>query len=587
MTIMLRRKALGASAMAALLMSTSHAALAEEFSLGEGVTATTNVILRAGVSFRTEDPDPYNYSAANGARVGLVGTSTGRAAADTQDDGTLNFEKGDVVSAPVSVLADVDFNFDNTWGIFLRGKAVSDLALEFRDVQHGHGPTGFQRGKRLDDSEFDNLASFTHAELLDAFVYADFDIGETPLTVRLGRQVVSWGESALIQGGINTINPVDVSAFRRPGVELKEGLLPVGMLYANVGVTDNLSIEGFLQYEWQKTVLDGCGTYFSSVDVLDGGCEVTMLGGALGGFNDAQALAIGGFEQRGATRDPDQYAIEQFGVAARYYSAGLDTEFGAYYHRTHAKTPSLVFSQGATDVPTVAPAQYYDEYAEDIDLFGLSAATNVFGVAVAGEVSYRPEQPVSYNTNQTNGALLNTLLATGATAASPLFNGTFVPGSERAEQLKGQVSVTKFFDRVLGAARWTVLAEGGFEHLDFDSAAPGISYGRGSVFGNPDVTGYGGTVTPFSYGYRLRFIGSYPDVAYGVNVTPSISWNHDIDGTSSDGQFNDNRKGIGLGVKFDYLTTYQLDLSYTNFFDGDYDVLTDRDFVSASARVQF
>jgi hypothetical protein len=65
--------------------------------------------------------------------------------------------------------------------------------------------------------------------------------------VRLGKQVVSWGESTFIGGGINSINPIDVSAFRRPGAEIKEGLIPVNMFYVSQSLTDNLSAEGFYQ----------------------------------------------------------------------------------------------------------------------------------------------------------------------------------------------------------------------------------------------------------------------------------------------------------------------------------------------------
>ena len=102
-----------------------------------------------------------------------------------------------------------------------------------------------------------------------------------PLDLRVGRQVASWGESTFIQNGINSINPVDVSAFRRPGAEIKEGLLPVAMVTIAAGLTDALSVEAFYQLEWEKTVIDGCGTYFSTADVAGTGCNVVTLNGQL------------------------------------------------------------------------------------------------------------------------------------------------------------------------------------------------------------------------------------------------------------------------------------------------------------------
>ena len=119
--------------------------------------------------------------------------------------------------------------------------------------------------------------------------------------MRLGRQVVSWGESTFIQGGLNSSNPFDVNALRRPGASLKEGLLPVGMLYVNAGVTENLSIEAFYQYDWEKTQIDGCGTYFSGADFAADGCNFVSVGP----LGDQAGLAAG----IAAKREADMKAL--------------------------------------------------------------------------------------------------------------------------------------------------------------------------------------------------------------------------------------------------------------------------------------
>jgi hypothetical protein len=128
--------------------------------------------------------------------------------------------------------------------------------------------------------------------LLDAYVYGSFQIAQDhDARVRLGRHVLNWGESAFIQG-VNQINPIDVPALRRPGTEIKEVLMPVGMLSANVGLGKGVSVEGFYQFEWKNSVLDGCGTYFLPVDASVGpnankacsaGLQPVAHGGA-GGF---------------------------------------------------------------------------------------------------------------------------------------------------------------------------------------------------------------------------------------------------------------------------------------------------------------
>ena len=48
-------------------------------------------------------------------------------------------------------------------------------------------------------------------ELLDAFVSADYTIADMPVNLRLGKQVINWGESTFILNGNNVFNPIDVA----------------------------------------------------------------------------------------------------------------------------------------------------------------------------------------------------------------------------------------------------------------------------------------------------------------------------------------------------------------------------------------
>src|SRR5690606_21313338 len=100
-------------------------------------------------------------------------------------------------------------------------------------------------------------------ELLDAYLSGDWDVAEHPVTGRVGRQVLNWGESTFYRGGINTINPVDASRFHLPGSELKAVLVPVEALSFNLGLTDNLSMESYYAWKWKETRLDAVGTYFA------------------------------------------------------------------------------------------------------------------------------------------------------------------------------------------------------------------------------------------------------------------------------------------------------------------------------------
>ena len=129
--------------------------------------------------------------------------------------------------------------------MFVRGKYWYDFELKDEDREF----------KPISDHNRKEGSKSAGAQILDAFVYHNYSIADLPGTLRAGKQVVSWGESTFIGNSINSINPVDVSAFRRPGAEIKEGLIPVNMLFASQGLTDKLTVEGFYPVSYTHLTL--------------------------------------------------------------------------------------------------------------------------------------------------------------------------------------------------------------------------------------------------------------------------------------------------------------------------------------------
>jgi hypothetical protein len=229
-------------------------------------------------------------------------------------------------------------------------------------------------------------------------IFGSFQAGDSPLELRAGNMVLSWGESTFIQNGINVINPFDVTALRKPGSEVKEALLPVGMVYANYGVTGDLSVEAFIQYDWERTILDECGTYWNAADPYGGGCNYLTISNAV---PDGAAEAEGLILPRSA--DVEASDSGQWGLAFRYYSEAFNgTEFGLYYMNYHSRTP--IFSANNATVAFGLPVNfganpdYFFEFPEDIELWGVTFATNLGAWAVSGEVSHRPDFPLQINT---------------------------------------------------------------------------------------------------------------------------------------------------------------------------------------------
>ena len=96
--------------------------------------------------------------------------------------------------------------------------------------------------------------------LLDLYVWGENEVGDRFLNWRLGRQVVSWGESTFIQGGINVINPVDVSRLRVAGAELKEAFEGVNMLWGSIDLTPTC--------HWKPCTCSNTGKSFLILPVL-------------------------------------------------------------------------------------------------------------------------------------------------------------------------------------------------------------------------------------------------------------------------------------------------------------------------------
>ncbi len=207
------------SAIAAVAMTTQ----AVEFE-NDAIEGNLDTTLSYGASLRTSDADPGNIGIANGGtRYSVNG-----------DDANLNYDSG-LFSNVAKGTHDLEVDFKNLQDVslFLRGTYFVD----FENIR-GDSPLS-DKAKREVGRDM---------ELLDAYISYDLPTS-IPVNIRLGNQVLSWGESTFIQNGINVINPIDVTKFRIPGSELREALRPVPLLSVSLQATDNLTLEGFYQFK--------------------------------------------------------------------------------------------------------------------------------------------------------------------------------------------------------------------------------------------------------------------------------------------------------------------------------------------------
>ena len=285
-------------------------ASAFDFQIGD-VDARLDLTVSVGGMYRVKSAQPD-----------LIGLAAGGAQFSVNaDDGNLNYSKG-WVSAPVLATADLDLRYQRS-GAFFRASAFYDYINEERDRER----------TPLSPEALDRVGS--RFDMLDAYVWHNFRVGGAPVNLRLGRQVINWGESTFIPNGINVVNPVDVSMLRQPGSELRNAFLPVWLASVSAGITDNVTVEAFYQFRWKEIIIDPPGTYFSTNDFVGRGGDRVFLGfGSLPDDGDLGAIP------RGEDRRPTHAG--QFGLAARIYAPELNgTEFGLYFVHYHSRVPVL------------------------------------------------------------------------------------------------------------------------------------------------------------------------------------------------------------------------------------------------------
>ena len=366
------------------------------------------------------------------------------------DDGNLNYDKGDLVSAAVKLTSDLSFSLWK-FDFFIRGLYYFDD--ENHDAVDNHPDTTFQPAETKRPDIVDRLSG-TDADILDAYVsfYVPF-FGDREISVKVGDQVVNWGESTfLLLNSINYINAPSAPRLRTPGFDVKELFIPTGMVVLGAELFPNFSTEMFYNYEFDPAIPDPVGTFFSSADTIVPGGTYAALSfskapedpdqiydpsqnpdDATGQLsNSSRSIKI-----RDAVRPDDEGG--QYGIKLAYFAENLNggTEFGLYYMNLISRFPIASFiaadascAVNATDVPTfiagcglpgsgsfgtlgfsaealpVETVEIFAEYPEDIQLYGFSFNTTVGDWAWSGEIAYRPNQPFQiHSTDLTLAAL--------------------------------------------------------------------------------------------------------------------------------------------------------------------------------------
>lgn len=436
----------------------------------------------------------------------LVGRDAALLTSPNWDDGDRNFAPG-LVSNRLDLLTGIDVDLGD-WGAHASAAAWYDTIYR-QGTDAGPGATVNSGSTPV--GQFPAATRRLHGRDLawrEGFVRGAFAWGDMPVSLRVGRQVLTWGEGLFNdpQSIAAAQAPIDYSrAITPPGAYRNDNYRPVAQAVVTVQPRPDLALSFYRQLEWRPTLLPGSGSYFSYLDQFGAGGDRLYLA-------------------------PDQYLMRQpdrrhasrgqFGLSLHVNPGNVD--YGFYMLRYNSMEPQFMM-RVASSAP-VGPVGYYRVvYPGGTRLYGVSASTVLSETTLAGELSLRRNAP------------LYLPAATGGDAVPAYYAGYM-----RGSVVHGQVSLSTALGRHSLWDSADLNAELAFDHVPDNAPSdagrpwhhPAVRarvlaephYFR--VLPNVDVTlpiGIGYNLSGHSLSYRAQNAGT-GDMQVGIAATFNSTW---------------------------------------------------------------
>ena len=296
-------------------------------------TGSWDTTIGYGMGWRVVNPDCRLIAAANG----------GCGYSPNIDDGDLNYLHKAEYTEALTGVTELALNYKDKFGGFVRASGLYDFSV---------------MGDHVDRTPLSHEAKGvvgSYTRLLDAYGFWRFNLGSLPSELRGGRQVVNWGESTFIPGGLNSVDYFDVTALQVPGAELKQALLPDTMVLFNSQLSQNLSTQLLYLFTWHPDIIEPTGAYFSSNDIAGAGNnQKAVLGfGAISDMGVDFSSLGGGLipDFQSIPRRPDHKPSEsgQYGINFKYYlpNFGQGTQLGFYFLNYTSRLPVVSLQTGS------------------------------------------------------------------------------------------------------------------------------------------------------------------------------------------------------------------------------------------------
>jgi hypothetical protein len=476
--------------------------------------------IRANVGVRTDKPDTRILNN------------------PTYDESDGKFGRGDLVTKRLDVLTELDVNYKNSFGARISGAGWYDEA--YSDTSVRSTVPGFA------SSYFNNQYNSTvkrytrgpSAEVLDAFVWANFRVADKPANLKVGRHTNYWGEAFLL--GAHAISysqsPVDgVKADTSPGIELKEVFLPLGQIYLKYQPTPSLSLAAQYFTEWKPSRLPYGGTYFGPADPFFEGPDRLPVDPAGNSLLHAPSVK------------PKNSG--NFGLSAKMNLEDIESTVGAYYRRFDDYNPW--FSPNLTNfvaIPGVGtvPTAWQLVYPKKVEMMAASFARVVGPVSVGAEVPYRM-----------NGAL-------NAAGMNPVDNQ-----GPRGDTWHALINGVYLLPKTPLADTGSLVAELAYSRLQKVNSNEAFYQRAGSAACVNPSGGRGdksdGCSTKDYLGMAVLFTPQYLQVAPSLDIELPMSLTYGLRGNApSSGGGKEGELSWSVGVKATYAQKHEFSLLYAD-----------------------
>jgi len=548
------------------------------------------------------------------------------------NDGDLNFSKNSLVANRLDVLSEFDIVWARSFGgrVSLAGwydNAYSSLDNPSATTSNtlSNGSSGLPVTGLSDYTK--RFAKGASGEVLDAFAFANFDLGKMPINIKVGQTTVFWGDSLLGNGAVHSVSysqvPIDQwKAVATPGAEAKELFRPRQGITLQMQPTNDLSIAGQYFWAWAPYRYAESGSYLTFQDALQfgGGSFISGPNPFAAAFPGSPALQR---LWRGTDRLPENNGGD-FGVSARWSPDWLDGTLGFYYRRSADMQPQVVVTPGIVGLSALFPAakctavggvvalnavciinpaatnvadltqkgragNYNLAYATGMNIYGVSLSKNLGGISFGSEISYREGMSLlSDGVTVLPYPLANFAAGQVAVQCSTPLPGIPIPANcvtapdhgnpgalgntwHGLVNALGVLPKTALFDTLSYGAELTWMM------WDKVTQNEAVFKGRNTgpinpATGQPSYAAYTqiDRVSKSYFGLAINLTPTWFQVYPGVDLLAPISWSQGLAGNSAvTGGGQDGTGSWSVGLAADIYSRYRVDLKYVGFF-GNY-----------------